>query len=129
MSDQVVHFELPADDVDRARDFYEQAFGWRFAPLPDLDYTMIRTTESDLEEVSTVPGAINGGMMQRMPGFNGPVITIQVDAIDDALARVERLGGKTMLSRQSVGDMGFTAYFTDTEGNVVGLWENVSSQA
>lgn len=125
MSDQVVHFELPADDVNRARDFYEQAFGWRFTPIPDLDYTMIRTTDSDLEEVATVPGTINGGMMQRMPGFNGPVITIQVDAIDDALARVERLGGKTMLSRQSVGNMGFTAYFTDPEGNVVGLWENV----
>ena len=104
--------------------------GWaRFTPIPDLDYTMIRTNESDLEEVSAVPGAINGGMMQRMPGFNGSVITIQVDAIDDALARVEHLGGKTMLSRQSVGNMGFTAYFTDTEGNVVGLWENVSGQA
>lgn len=126
MSNRVVHFEIPADDPNRARDFYRQAFGWHFTPMPDWDYTLVRTTEIDAEGLPTSPGAINGGMMQRMPGFTGAIITIEVDTIDETLAHVERLGGKTLLSRQSVGNMGFTAYFSDTEGNVVGLWENVS---
>ena len=53
-----------------------------------------------------------------------PVITIEVDDIETALKSVESLGGRTVRESLPVGDMGFAAYFTDTEGNVVGLWQN-----
>jgi predicted enzyme related to lactoylglutathione lyase len=124
MSGRVVHFELPADDVERARNFYRDAFGWQLDPMPELDYTIVRTTPTDERGMPTEPGAINGGMFARQSPFNGPVITVDVDDIDQALARVEELGGKTVMGRQAVGDMGFTGYFTDTEGNLVGLWQN-----
>jgi uncharacterized protein len=126
MSDKVVHFEIPADDLDRARVFYQDAFGWTINAIPELGYTIVETTPIDNEtNMPTEPGAINGGMMQREAPITGPVITIGVDDVDAALRRVEELGGKTVSPKQSVAEMGFAAYFSDPEGNVVGLWESV----
>jgi predicted enzyme related to lactoylglutathione lyase len=124
MSGRVVHFEIPADDLDRAQAFYREAFGWRVNPVPQMSYTLVSTTAVDETGAPTEPGAINGGMLQRGGPVTGPLITIEVDDIDRALARVEELGGKTVLGRQQVGDMGFSAYVTDSENNVVGLWES-----
>jgi predicted enzyme related to lactoylglutathione lyase len=123
MHGQVVHFEIPADDIDRARGFYREAFGWRVDPVPDMDYTMVGTTPSGPDGMPSDPGAINGGMMARQGPVTSPVITVNVDNVDQTLAALEKLGGKTVTGRQAVGDMGFSAYFRDTEGNIVGLWE------
>jgi len=62
-------------------------------------------------------------MMARSDLFQGPVITVDVEDIDSALAKVEQLGGATVLPRQAVAQMGFNAYFTDPEGNLMGLWQ------
>jgi hypothetical protein len=126
MAGQVVHFEVPADDVERAQKFYQDAFGWQIQPMPEMKYTMVSTTETGPDGMPSAPGAINGGMAQRADYFKNPVITISVDDIDDALATVEKLGGKTVVGRMAVGDMGFTGYFQDTEGNTVGLWQTAS---
>ncbi|MQA63355.1 MAG: VOC family protein, partial [Actinophytocola sp.] len=53
-------------------------------------------------------------------------VDVDVESIDRALASIERLGGKTVVARQPVGNMGFSAYFTDPEGNIVGLWETAA---
>ncbi len=127
MSGRVVHFEIPADDEDRARDFYRQAFGWDVQPMPEMQYTILSTTETDEQGLPKDPGAINGGMMKRQPPCTSPVITVDVDDIDAALAKIESLGGSTVRPRIPVGDMGFAAYFTDTEGNVMGLWQTATS--
>lgn len=124
MSGKVVHFEIPADDVERAQTFYREAFGWQINSMPGFNYSTISSTPTDESGMPTEPGAINGGMMARQDPITSPVITIDVDDIDAALARVEKLGGKTVLARQAVGDMGFTGYFTDSEGNLLGLWQN-----
>jgi predicted enzyme related to lactoylglutathione lyase len=71
------------------------------------------------------PGFVNGGMYSRQPNFpSSPVITIDVDDIDATLAEIEGRGGSTVEKKMPVGDMGFAAYFTDTEGNVLGLWQS-----
>ncbi len=124
MSGRVVHFELPADDLDRARGFYREAFGWRTDTAPEMDYVMVSTTPTLDNGMPAEPGAINGGMLPRRGPVTAPVITIEVDDIDAALARVESLGGKTARGRQAVGDMGFSGYFVDPEGNLVGLWQS-----
>ncbi len=123
---KVVHFELPADDTDRARTFYQEAFGWRMQSMPGMGYTLVSTTPTDDTGRPTEVGGINGGMLARQDPITAPIITIEVDDIDAALNRIEQLGGKTALGRQAVGDMGFSGYFTDPEGNVVGLWQNAS---
>jgi len=126
MSGRVSHFEIPADDVERAQGFYRDAFGWLINPMPEMDYTIVSTTKSDEMGRPLEPGAINGGMMRRQEPLRHPVITVEVDDIDEALGQVGRLGGKTVVGRQAVGDMGFTAYIQDTEGNVIGLWQTAS---
>ncbi len=122
MSGKVVHFEIPYDDGDRASGFYREAFGWDLQTWTGGDYTLVSTGPS-AESGPTEPGFINGGMMHREGFFGTPVITIAVDDMDQALAAVERLGGKTIQGKEAVGDMGFSAYFQDTEGNLLGLFQ------
>jgi predicted enzyme related to lactoylglutathione lyase len=124
MSDAVVHFELPADDLERAQAFYREAFGWTLRSMPGMGYVLATTTATDEQGTPQQAGAINGGMLRRQEPVSAPVITIQVASIDRALERIEQLGGSVASGRKAVGTMGFAAYFRDTEGNVVGLWEN-----
>jgi predicted enzyme related to lactoylglutathione lyase len=123
MSGKIVHFEIPYDDGDRARDFYGKAFGWDLQTWGgEGEYTMVGTGPSG-EQGPTEPGFINGGMMKREDPYTGPVVVVDVDDIDDALATIEKLGGSTVTTRQQVGDMGWAAYFRDPEGNLMGLWQ------
>ena len=124
MSGRVVHFEIPFDDGDRARDFYQKAFGWNITHLPDMDYTIVSTGPTSQEQGPTEPGYIGGGMLQRSELSRVPVITVDVDDIDATLAKVEQLGGKIVRPKAEVGQMGFAAYFNDPEGNLTGLWQN-----
>ena len=119
----IVHFELPVDDVARASSFYQATFGWQLTDMPELRYTTVTTAKTDANGQPTEPGAINGGMMKRSDQLSAPIVTIQVDDIEKALKTVEKNGGKRVQGKQAVGDMGFTGYFADSEGNVVGLWQ------
>jgi hypothetical protein len=123
MSGRVVHFEIPFDDGDRARAFYRDAFEWTIMEMPEMSYTMVGTGPSG-DQGPTEPGYIGGGMMAREGFYQGPMITIDVDDIDAALARIEQLGGKTVQPRQDMGEMGSAAYFTDPEGNLMGLYQS-----
>ena len=123
MSGRLVHFEIPFDDGERARAFYREAFGWSLMTMPEMDYTMVSTGPSSEEGGPSEPGYIGGGMLQRSAAQQSPVVVGDVDDIDAALKKIEGLGGKTVVSRQPVGEMGFSAYFTDTEGNLTGLWQ------
>jgi predicted enzyme related to lactoylglutathione lyase len=126
--DKVVHFEIPTDDLGRAKAFYGNIFDWQ---LQDMDmgnnatYTIAMTVPVDDKQMPTEPGAINGGMMTRSPETSSPVITVGVDSIDDALKKIEAAGGSVVTPRTEIPGMGAYAYFTDTEGNTLGLWENV----
>lgn len=127
MSGRVVHFEVPADDVERAKTFYAGAFGWQLTSMPDMGYTILGTAPTDEQGRPSEPGAINGGMFARQPDLATPVVTIEVADLDAALAKVEELGGTVVRPKTAVGDMGFAGYFSDTEGNVLGLWQVASS--
>ena len=124
---KVVHFEIPAEDLDRAKEFYSSVFGWKLDTMAmpgGGEYTSAVTTPVD--EQSQVPieaGAINGGMFLRNEPMTSPVITIDVDAIDEALSQVEASGGTTVTPRTAIPNMGAFAYFKDPEGNILGLWE------
>jgi predicted enzyme related to lactoylglutathione lyase len=129
MSGRVVHFEIPFDDGDRARAFYGHVFGWQVVPVPGMEYTMVMSGPTDQETGPTEPGFINGGMFERSELFPGkaPNLVIDVDSIDDALRQVKEAGGTVVGERMAVGDMGFAGYFTDTEGNLMGLWESADA--
>ncbi len=128
MSGKVVHFEIPFDDGDRARKFYADTFGWQLMPMPEMGYTIVMTGPSDPETGPSEPGFINGGMFERSEQFpgKGPNVVIDVSSIDEALTKVAEAGGAAAGEKMAVGDMGFAAYFTDTEGNLIGLWETAT---
>ena len=129
MSGRVVHFEIPADDVERAQRFYHGAFGLVMNSMPQMQYTLVSTTETDDAGRPVTPGGINGGMLGRQGPITNPIVTIEVDNMDETLRILEDLGGKTVIGKQPVGDMGFSAYFTDPEGNVLGLWQSAARPA
>ena len=122
--DKVVHFEIPVEDLDRAKAFYGVIFGWQLDDVPGMDYTMVRTVPVDEQQMPTVPGAINGGMMQRSPQTPSPVLTIDVDSVQEALEKVEAGGGSVVQPRTEIPGMGAFAYFKDPEGNTLGLFES-----
>jgi len=125
--DKVVHFEITTDDTARAKEFYRSVFDWE---LSDADmgggqtYTSITTVPTDEQSrIAKEPGAINGGFTARSNDVPSPVITVQVDAIDEALKKIEAGGGATVTPRTPIPGMGAFAYFRDSEGNTLGLWE------
>ena len=126
MAGQIVHFEIPADDIERAKRFYGSIFGWELQDYPEMDYTTVRTTPvDDATQMPVEPGAINGGMFRRAPGApSGPVFMIDVESVDDGLKRIEAAGGGVVTQRTEIPGMGAFAYFTDPEGNTLGIWEN-----
>jgi len=124
---KVVHFEIPTDDIARAKEFYGSIFGWQLQEMEGEamgGYTIAMTTPVDKKtQLPTEPGAINGGLMKRSADTPAPVITVDVESIDDSLKQVEAGGGSTVTPRTEIPGMGAFAYFKDTEGNVLGLWE------
>jgi predicted enzyme related to lactoylglutathione lyase len=121
--DKVVHFEIPFDNEKRAQNFYSKVFGWKLNPIPEMKYTIVHTVEVDDKQMPKEAGAINGGMMKREQ-IKNPVITINVSDIKKSAEKIKKEGGRIVMEPFKVGDMGTAAYFKDTEGNVIGLWEN-----
>jgi len=126
---KVVHFEIPTDDISRASEFYRSIFGWDLRDMSEygMDYTIAMTVPVDEQtQVPTEPGAINGGMMKRSDQTSSPVIVIDVPSITETLERIEASGGSTVQPRTEIQGMGAFAYFKDSEGNVIGLWETTA---
>jgi predicted enzyme related to lactoylglutathione lyase len=120
----VVHFEVPVDDVERAKKFYVDVFGWEmFPPDPVMKYQLAGTTTVNEKQMPSEPGSINGGIIKREGAMKHPIITLQVDDIEAALESVKKHGGKVTTKKMPAGSMGFMAYFEDSEGNVMGLWQ------
>jgi uncharacterized protein len=126
MSGEVGHFELPADNPERARKFYSTIFGWKLNSVPDMEYTMVRTGPVDPKGMPTAPGYIGGGIAKRGGHIAHPVVTIVVDDMSATEKTIEQHGGKILSRKQPIGDgaMGFSGYFQDSEGNIVGLYQN-----
>lgn len=123
-ADKVSWFEIPADDVKRASEFYGKVFGWSTPPMGD-DATFALTVKADDNGNPSEVGGINGGFHKRQGASDaGPVINIYADDIDAKLKAVEAAGGKIIQPRTEVGEYGLSmALFSDTEGNVMGVYK------
>jgi len=115
---RIVHFEIPADDPERAIKFYEKVFDWQIEKWDGpIEYWLIMTGEEDK------PG-IDGGLARREDPTTGVENTIDVKDLDASLANVKANGGKVIRPRIAVPGVGWMAYIKDTEGNVFGLMES-----
>lgn len=119
----VVHFEIPADDTDRAKKFYGEIFEWKTQDMPEQDYIIVYSTEVDEKFMPKKTGAINGGMPKRNKIIKVPSFAIEVADIDSYLEKIKAAGGEVVQKKTAVGNMGWLAYFKDTEGNVLSLWQ------
>ena len=126
MDSTIVHFEIPADDPERAAQFYRDMFGWkidRWENGAGMEYWLVQTVPTDEQGQPTRQG-VNGGLMPRMYPAQQPVNYIAVPSVDEAVARAEKLGAKVMMGKTPVPGMGWFAQLTDPEGNVIAVWES-----
>ena len=115
MPNAIVHFEIPADDLERARRFYEQAFGWKISDPWKMSYFLVETRRKGED-------GINGGLMQRKEPGQPFMNYINVVSIETSLQKVEAAGGSIALPKTEIGPgMGWIAAFKDTEGNLLGF--------
>jgi hypothetical protein len=116
----IVHFEIATDNLGRAKKFYGELFGWKFETMKGpMEYEMITTTNGKGEKA-----AIGGGMMKRQQPQQGITNYIDVPSVDQYVAKVQKLGGKLVVPKSPVPEMGYFPICLDTENNTFGIWEN-----
>ncbi|MGF1470621.1 MAG: VOC family protein [Rubrobacteraceae bacterium] len=125
---RVVHFEVSAEDPQRAGRFYEEVFGWESnqwdGPI-DYEYWLVKT---GAEEEPGIDGAIVG--RGDGDGSSGAyVCVVGVDSLDESLQKVEQQGGEIVSPKESVAGVGSFAYCRDPEGNVFGLIQDEEQTA
>lgn len=127
---RIVHFEIQADEPERAITFYKNVFGWNIEKYPGLgwDYWGIMTAEKDSKE-----SGINGGLLKRPTpitsvecGVNSFVCTIQVENYDETAKKIEAEGGVVAMPKFALAGMAWQGYFKDTEGNTFGIHQTDS---
>jgi uncharacterized protein len=112
---RVVHFEIPADNPERAVKFYENVFKWKIDKWDQFEYWLVTTGDDD------EPG-INGAILPN--DFSSNVRdTINVDSYDEFAEKIENAGGKMLSEKMNVPELGVTGMFQDTEGNIFGIIE------
>jgi predicted enzyme related to lactoylglutathione lyase len=121
--DKVVHFEIPFDNKQRAMKFYTDAFGWRLADMPEMNYVMASTVDVDDRHMPKEPGAINGGLFQRPAEAPNPTLYLGVSSLDSTIEKVKQAGGSVVTPNTPIPGMGAYARVKDTEGNVIGLYQ------
>jgi len=126
----VIHFELPVKSLERAQEFYSRVFGWVTSNF-DAANVLVSTTETDEKGVPTKVGAINGSFRKTddVSASTTPNIVIEVADIKNQLEIVTRNGGVIVDEPTDIPGMGLFARFRDTEGNLVGLWQNNALKA
>jgi predicted enzyme related to lactoylglutathione lyase len=125
MDNTIVHFEIPADQPERAAKFYKELFGWNINKWENpggMEYWMVETVPTDGQGQPVRPG-VNGGLLRRMFPGQAPVNYVAVEDLDKAVAKAEKLGAKVLVKRQPVPGMGYFSQLSDTEGNVFAVWQ------
>ena len=122
----IAYFEIPADDVERAKRFYHSLLGWKIEPTKTpMDPAMVASMQ--YQNVSTgdaKEGTMSMGGMYKRQMPDTPIINyVIVEDFDKVLAKVEKLGGKIVMPKMEIKSVGLTAIIQDTEGNVIGLWK------
>jgi len=116
-------FQVPADDVGRAKKFYQSLLGWKIEPATDLEDTSLQWQNIITGTPET--GKMNeGGLYKRMGP--GPIMNFAVvEDVDRVLAKVEKLGGNIVMPKNEIKNVGTVAVIQDTEGNILGLWKSL----
>jgi predicted enzyme related to lactoylglutathione lyase len=125
-----VHFEIHAENPERAGTFYKNVFGWEIKQWGTNPYWMAMTGAGDKTEIKGKWGGIDGGILPRKGSapvdgapVNAFVCTIDVENIDETILKIEKEGGTVALPKELMAGVGYLAYYKDTEGNIFGLMQ------
>ena len=121
MDHTIIHFEIPADNPESLSGFYRDLFGWKFEKMSmgdRGDYWMIETRAAQEAAGS------NGGMMKKSGASQKPVNYVMVESVDEYAEKAEKLGGKIIIPKTPIPDMGAFAVALDPEGNAFGIFES-----
>jgi predicted enzyme related to lactoylglutathione lyase len=117
MAHPVMHFEIPAQDLERLRKFYSELFGWSIKATPQTgDYMMIDTAAKGV--------GINGGLITKRHPQQTVINYVMVESVAEYAEKVKRLGGQVVMPKTAVPTMGYFAVCLDPDNNQVGLWED-----
>ncbi|MDE1762001.1 MAG: VOC family protein [Candidatus Micrarchaeota archaeon] len=124
--DGVVHFQIPAKNVGRARKFYAKAFGWGTVEPPGMGgYVLLQTAKTDRKGMLKEKGKINGGLMKKMGKNDKLEIVIAVKNIDATIRKAKAMGAKLISPKGEIQGVGTYARIADTEGNSIGILQPV----
>ena len=113
----IIHFEIPAEDIEKMRKFYSLVFGWKIDKMPGHDeYYGIWTVPVDEKGMLLRPG-VNGGMMKKQNPEHKPINYILVESVDEYVKKIESLGGRIVVPKMEVPGIGWWASALDPEGN------------
>ena len=116
----LAHFEIPVDDVDKAKEFYSNLFDWEFNYMEEMNYLMFTGESEDGKS------KMSGGIFKK-PNESFTVTNyFTVKSLAESAEKVEELGGKIVVPKTPVPGMGWFVHFTDMDGNLLALWENDS---
>ena len=120
---RVVHFEIPADNLERAKKFYGENFGWKLNQFgPEMgNYVVVHTGPTDDKGMPQDKAFINGGIMPRDPSASAPILVIAVDDADAAVEKVKKSGGTLVGEILDIPNVGRYARVRDSEGNVIAV--------
>ena len=125
MDHTIVHFEIPADDVEKLRKFYSELFGWKIEKMPGpVEYWGIATVPVDEKGMPQRPG-VNGGMMKKQNPEHKPVNYIAVESVDEYVKKIATLGGKVIVPKMEVPGIGWWALALDPEGNQFAIMQSI----
>jgi uncharacterized protein len=122
----VEYFQIPADDISRAKEFYKKVFGWEMqkwnnSENSEQEYWMFQT-QDDKEN-----SGLGGGIMKRQSPQHTVTNFITVSSIEEYSSKIEQSGGKIIMPKIEIPNMGFFAVCLDTENNMFGIYENNNS--
>jgi predicted enzyme related to lactoylglutathione lyase len=118
----IVHFEIPADDVEKIIKFYTSLFGWKTEKVPDMEYYAVSTVPMD-EKGNLLRQGVNGGIYKKDQSQQQPINYIGVESVAEYSKKITDLGGQILLPKTEIPGMGWFAIAKDPEGNVFGLFE------
>lgn len=121
---RVVHFEIHVDDMERAKKFYSEVFGWTYEDWTDFAGSPYWGTVTGKEDESGIEGALmprNGESPKIGQSVNAFVCTIGVEDYDATEAKILELGGTLAMPKTALTGMAWQGYYIDTEGNIIGI--------
>jgi hypothetical protein len=123
MSHTIVHFEIPTDNPEKLKQFYENVFGWKIEKSPGpVEYWSISTVPVDEQGKPTEMG-VNGGMIKRQNPEHKLTSYISVESVDEYAKKIANAGGKIIVPKMAVPSVGYWAMFADPDGNVLAIFE------